>query len=154
MRDANLIPLTHDHHHALAACRRLRVAAEGDEATRSKGTRAFLEFFASETVTHFREEEEQLFPLIVGVVDAQATLQKALIDHLQIHAAIADVRTEATKSSPSAISMIGVATLLEGHIRFEEKILFPLIERLVGADTLRLLSFGPRDRIGPSKIAS
>jgi hypothetical protein len=47
-RHPNLIPLTHDHHHALAHARRLRVAAGGTREDRSEQAREFLYFFRTD----------------------------------------------------------------------------------------------------------
>ena len=146
MRDASLIPLTHDHHHALAACRRLRLAADESESARALGARAFLEFFGTDGVAHFREEEELLFPLIVEDEDALATLSRVMIEHLRLHAAVRHLSDESVTASPSSTSMVRVATLLEDHVRFEEKVVFPLIELTVGEEGLRALTLAPRDR--------
>ena len=62
------MPLSHDHHHALVEARRLRCAAEGPGS--STAASAFLRFFASETVGHFRAEEELLFPTVVDFPEA------------------------------------------------------------------------------------
>ena len=66
-----LIPLTHDHHHALHNLRLLRLAAEGDDEQRTTAARAFADFFAAHSVEHFREEEEELFPAVQRVAAAQ-----------------------------------------------------------------------------------
>jgi hemerythrin-like domain-containing protein len=147
MRDENLLPLTHDHHHTLAAIRRLRVAAhEEDSAQRSAAAGTFLDHFSSDTLNHFREEEEELFPLVVGHNDAREPLTRVMIEHVEIHQAVRLMRQELETGEPSATSMTGVAELLEAHIRFEEKVLFPLIEKLVGAEGLKEISLRPRTR--------
>jgi hypothetical protein len=61
-RHRTLVPLSQDHHHALLD-RRLRWAAERPGS--STAASAFLWFFASETVGHFRAEEELVFPTVV-----------------------------------------------------------------------------------------
>ena len=53
------MPLSHDHHHALVEARRLRCAAEGPGS--STAASAFLRFFASETVGHFRPRKSFCF---------------------------------------------------------------------------------------------
>jgi hypothetical protein len=40
-----------------------------------------LRFFAGETVEHFREEEELLFPLVVDFDEARELLVQALLEH-------------------------------------------------------------------------
>lgn len=149
MRDASLIPLTHDHHHALAACRRLRLAGEEIETARVQGAQAFLEFFSTDAVAHFREEEELLFPLVIDEEEAQETLSRVMMEHLRLHAAVSDLSVETAATTPSPQSMRHVAEMLEHHIRFEEKVVFPLIELMVGDEGLRHLSLAPRDRTAP-----
>jgi quercetin dioxygenase-like cupin family protein len=119
-----LIPLSHDHHHALAAARRLRLAAERGDA--SAEAAAFSRFFAEESVRHFRDEEERLFPLVAHSKEAQPLVVRALLEHQQLHALARQV------ASGETAPMGELAELLEAHVRFEERELFPLIERLLG----------------------
>ena len=78
-RGAALFPLSHHHHHALVAARRLRDAL-GDPAASA----AFLRFFADESVRHFRDEEERLFPLVAHSEEAQPLVVRALLEHQQL----------------------------------------------------------------------
>ena len=81
-RHASLVPLSHDHHHALVEARRLGKAADGTDAARRKAAADFVRFFSTETVRHFREEEEQLFPALVGQEGAdERLLVQALLEH-------------------------------------------------------------------------
>jgi quercetin dioxygenase-like cupin family protein len=119
-----LIPLSHDHHHALVAARRLRLAAERGDA--SAEAAAFSRFFAEESVRHFRDEEERLFPLVAHSEEAQPLVVRALLEHQQLHALARQM------ASGETAPMRELAELLEAHVRFEERELFPLIERLLG----------------------
>ena len=149
MRNESLVPLTHDHHHALAACRRLRLAAEKSEAERLQGAQAFVEFFSTDAIAHFREEEERLFPLVIDEPDAEATLSRVMLEHLRLHAAVRSLSTEVGPAAPSPETMRHVAELLKRHIMFEEKVVFPLIELMAGEESLRQLSLAARDRSVP-----
>ena len=123
-----LIPLSHDHHHALVEARRLRRAADQDDP--SSAATAFVRFFRTSSVPHFREEEEALFPLVIDVEEARALLVQALLDHQHLRALVAalefgrDVRA----------TMRELGERLEAHVRLEERQLFPLIERLAAAE--------------------
>lgn len=123
-RHPALTPLSHDHHHALAAARRLRLAADAGDA--SAEAAAFARFFAEESVRHFRDEEERLFPLVAHSEEAQPLVVRALLEHQQLHALARQLASG--ESGP----MRELAELLEAHVRFEERELFPLIERLLG----------------------
>jgi quercetin dioxygenase-like cupin family protein len=123
-RNPALIPLSHNHHQALAAARRLRLAAERGDA--SAEAAAFSRFFAEESVRHFRDEEERLFPLVAHSEEAQPLIVRALLEHQQLHALAQQV------ASGESASTRDLAELLEAHVRFEERELFPLIERVLG----------------------
>ena len=124
-----LIPVSHDHHHALVEAKRLRRAADRDDDPSAAAT-AFVRFFRTSSVPHFREEEEVLFPLVIDVEEARALLVQALLDHQRLHALVAaleaggDVRT----------TMRELGERLEAHVRLEERQLFPLIERVAAAE--------------------
>jgi quercetin dioxygenase-like cupin family protein/hemerythrin len=128
-RHRALVPLSNDHHHALVEARRLRRAA-GGSGSRS-AVADFLRFFAADTVRHFREEEEMLFPFVVGFGEAREPLVRALLEHQRLHALVRELDEEVERDAPTAKTMRELGELLEGHIRHEERLLFPLIERLL-----------------------
>ena len=130
-----LIPLSHDHHHALAQVRRLKSGAEADDGSRVETTRAFLDFFRDDTLDHFRQEEEKVFPLGVDSPELRADLERVMFEHLQIHRLVLSLQEETNEGAPSSGLMTRLAIALEAHIRFEEKVVFPGIER-VAADRL------------------
>jgi len=124
-RHPALVPLSHDHHHALVEARRLRRAAAADSEARASASAAFLHFFASNTVPHFREEEESLFPLLLeGGAPPPELLVEALLDHQRLHG----LRARLEREPEDAATMVALADLLERHVRLEERQLFPLIE--------------------------
>ena len=157
-RHEALIPLTHDHHHALAQARRLHSAAEGTDGDRLTGSRDFLAFFDDDTIRHFREEEEVLFPLAVDSADARIILERAMWDHLQIHHLVAVLAAGVRKRIPTPDAMVRVASSLQSHIRYEEKVVFPMIESIVDDADLGSMDLGLRVRAdhyeGHSRIRS
>ena len=132
-RHSSLIPLSHDHHHALSEARRLRRAAEeADTAARRAAVAGFLRFFSEETVRHFREEEERLFPALVDAADpARELLVQALLDHQRLYALVDRLDRDLTTGEASAGLMRELADRLESHVRLEERRLFPLMEEVV-----------------------
>jgi iron-sulfur cluster repair protein YtfE (RIC family) len=141
-RHSALAPLSHDHHHALVAARRVRQAAAEPEAAAAAAS-SFLDFFAEETIRHFREEEELLFPLIVPFDEARELLVEALLQHQRLHSLVLQLHHRAESDAGYADLMREAGELLEGHIRLEERGLFPLIERLLESDELAELALGP-----------
>jgi quercetin dioxygenase-like cupin family protein/hemerythrin-like domain-containing protein len=139
-RHSALIPLSHDHHHGLVQARRLRRAAGRDAADRRDAAAVFLSFFAYDTRRHFRDEEERLFPLLVGGDDpASELLARALLEHQQVHALVSELNGELAAGDVSATLMRRLARALEDHIRFEERTLFPHIEMVTPEGALRRL---------------
>jgi quercetin dioxygenase-like cupin family protein len=124
-RHRALIPLSHDHHHALVEARRLREAAEreGDPAA---AVASFVRFFRTSSVPHFRDEEERLFPLVDGVDEARPLVVEALLDHQHLHSLVGALEAGADLRA----TMGELGQRLEAHVRLEERRLFPLIEQV------------------------
>ena len=146
-RHPALIPLSRDHHDGLVQAVRLRrAAADGDASARLAAAREFVAFFRNEERFHLRDEEEELFPLLLRHVRSQpALLREARGQHVQLEgfARTLDIAVAAGSVDRETLSAAG--GLLEAHIRLEERQLFPLIEELVPDDELRRLALASRD---------
>lgn len=142
-----LLPLTHDHHHALVQARALVQAGSGSDEERAQTTTAFLDFYEEHTLLHFHEEEEVLFPLLLEVVgEAPAELIQVLVEHVRIHGMVHGLRAAASAATPEGAHMAELGETLRRHVRLEENRLFPMIEETVPDEDLRALRFAPRDR--------
>ena len=137
-RHPALVPLSHDHHHSLVEARRLRQAAGGIEA--EAAANAFLRFFAAESVGHFREEEELLFPLVADRPEAREPVVRALLEHQRLHALAARLDVGSRAGRPEPELMFELGELVDAHVRYEEQELFPLLERLLDDATLETLA--------------
>ena len=135
-RQQALIPLTHDHHHALSQARHLRLSAKEDPGRLLHQAKEFIDFFHADTIEHFRQEEEIVFPLAIGDPRTAGLLGRALVEHLQIHALAGRLSVQIRKGEVSADTALELADTLEAHIRLEEKELFPLLEEVVPANEL------------------
>jgi iron-sulfur cluster repair protein YtfE (RIC family) len=135
-RQQALIPLTHDHHHALSQARHLRLSAKGGPEKRLDQAKEFMDFFHEDTIEHFRQEEEIVFPLAIGEARAAGLLGRVMVEHLQIHALAGRLSAEIRTGEVSADTTLQLADTLEAHIRLEEKELFPLLEEVVPANEL------------------
>jgi hemerythrin-like domain-containing protein len=144
-RHPALVPLSHDHHHALVEARRLQRAAHGPESAAAAA--AFLRFFAQETVRHFREEEELLFPSVVDFQEAHEPLVQALLEHQRLHSLATRLQQLVPVDGAASDIMRELGQLLEAHIRHEERRLFPLIERLLSDATLTRLPTAGREKV-------
>jgi quercetin dioxygenase-like cupin family protein len=112
-------------------------------AARRPAAERFLRFFADETVRHFRQEEEMLFPALVeSGAGASDLLVRALLEHQRMHALVArlDRGLAAGVADPALMNELG--QLLDEHVRLEERQLFPLIEDALSTDAIGELDLG------------
>ena len=134
-RGAELTPLSHDHHQALFVALKLKrgEAGAGD---------AFAAFLDGDGREHFRAEEEILLPTWLAL-DPEADQQLArrvLADHLELHTWHARLR--ANEVDDTELAELG--RLLEEHVRFEERTLFPAIEAALAGRGRALAELGER----------
>jgi Hemerythrin HHE cation binding domain len=144
------VPLSHDHHHALALAFRLRHPSPPGQATAmtpastpaSRGAEA-LAFFAGDLAGHFRAEEEVLFPAIAAQLrpgSAEAALLADLIaDHRRLETIRGEIASALAGAASAGETVLASATLdfaerLEAHVRREERELFVRFAELVPAD--------------------
>ena len=142
-----LVPLTHDHHHALAQARRLKdVAGMDSESDRRNAANDFVNFYFGRAVRHFHEEEELFFAPLVDAPEARDMVVRAVSEHLRLHALVRTVKRQLTAGEADPELLKRISELLTDHVRFEEKELFPVVERLVpDADLADLATSGRRD---------
>ncbi len=130
-RDPALVSLSHDHHQALFVAQALRRAGPQTTAEARAG---FLAYWHAHGRTHFRLEEEILFPAYAGHGDSHHPLvARALCDHVAIRHRAAAL---ASTGTPSAFALRELGTRLADHVRLEERELFPLIEHALPAAAL------------------
>jgi hypothetical protein len=133
-RDPALAPLSRDHHQALVVARALTRAAPDAGAARAR----FLDYWDRHGRAHFRAEEELLLPAYARHVGAHhRSIARALCDHVAIRALAERVAGE-PPGGLDPIVELGVELAL--HVRFEERELFPAIERTLPADALAALA--------------
>ena len=144
-RNDALIPLTHDHHHALAQARRLRDASKLSDVTERRNlTNDFVNFYFGRAIRHFHEEEELFFAPLIDEPRATDLVVRAVSDHLRLHALVRAVKRQLADGEADADTLTAIADLLTEHVRFEEQQLFPLVEELVPADHLSDLAISGR----------
>ena len=126
-RNENIQPLSRDHHFGLLFCWKIRKGlANAIEIERINGYVNY--FWLSNLHQHFLEEETILFHQLND---------KLCNDGIREHRAIAlliDKINGTEKQNPRAYEEL--ATLITQHIRFEERVLFPHLEKTLSADQL------------------
>lgn len=146
-RHDSLVPLTHDHHHALAQARRLHDASKLEDVTERRNiTNDFLNFYFGRAVRHFHEEEELFFAPLVDHPEAGDFVARAVGDHLRLHALVRTIKRQLSDGEADQALLDQISRLLIEHVRWEEQVLFPLVEQLIPDEELRdLATVGRRD---------
>jgi Hemerythrin HHE cation binding domain len=146
-RHPALIPLSRDHHNGLVRASRLRRAGkDGDASARLMAAREFVEFFRNEEREHLRDEEEELFPLLLRHVPSQpAPLREARVQHVQLEGFARNLEIAVAAGIIDRETLAAAGELFDALVRLEERQLFPPIEELVPDGELRTLGLADRD---------
>lgn len=130
-RSVHLEPLSHDHFEGLHVARRLRAGLARNASAREMA--AFVvHFWDAYLVHHFRQEEEFLVEPLERTGGAE--LAARMIDEHRALGALVDAMREPRQASSDVVEPF--AATLPAHIRFEERVLFPHLERRLDPATL------------------
>lgn len=125
-RHSVLQPLSHEHHHGLLLCWKIRTGFKREiELSRIKNYVVW--FYENHLLPHFKIEEKYIFP-ILG--DDNDLVKKALSEHRKL-TRLVQAETELYKN----LNLI--EEVLESHIRFEERILFNEIQSVATTEQLQ-----------------
>lgn len=142
LRDRSLIPLSHDHQHALALCVRIRRTLSGVKTASTIQTLAdsVISHFETEMQGHFNCEETIVFPAFACIEGTCQLTAELVRDHRGLAALVEQMR-----SQPDDRLLESFAELLTEHVRKEERVLFEEIQRLLSREEM--------DRIGSAVFA-
>ena len=131
-RSPELTPLSRDHHKALEVALRLRRATAGnvDEAIEH-----FLAFWSYQGERHFAIEEQLVLP---ALPDDDAGWAQAVRRVRDEHGEIR-TRAAALARAPSVEAARSLGEVLHGHVRYEERQLFELLEERLSPEALAVL---------------
>ena len=142
-RSAALAPLSRDHQHALDAALRLRRA---EPESVSEALAHFQRFFAREGRRHFAIEERLLLPALpAGDEEWARCVRRVRADHDAIRAA-ADALGPGASGAADVAAARSLGERLGDHVRFEERVVFEVLERRLAAPEL--------DRLGAAVAAA
>jgi iron-sulfur cluster repair protein YtfE (RIC family) len=137
-RHETIVPLSHDHYHALLMAQAVKknfIKTDLGLSSVEDKLKYVINAYNTELIPHFNHEENILFPLANGKNDElDKLISEILEEHDRIHEAIAKI-----KSGDLEQNLDDFGFLLEAHVRKEERILFPKIEEVLG-DDLNLIS--------------
>lgn len=128
-RNKNLQALSRDHHHGLLFGWKIRkgltTLADPDLIIQ------YVEYFSKSALfPHFEEEEKQV---LIYLADNDSFKQRTLEEHERIRKLTGRIIKAISASSSQ---LLEVARLLDEHIRFEERELFPYLEKVLTTDQL------------------
>ena len=127
-RDPNLVPLSRQHFRALVLCMRIH----RKRAERIVLQREMLQLYSDDVRFHFQAEEKFLFPAARRIAALAPLVRELRAKHTRLRRAFAAARRRAL---PSA-ELTRFASLLEGHIRKEERQLFEQCQKQMSGKQL------------------
>jgi hemerythrin-like domain-containing protein len=128
-RNEHIVKLSRDHHAGLLFCWKLRQGVKYHIAAERLIT--YIQYFWQHHFSiHFKEEEEILFsPLKDGIVE------KAMAEHQNIKTFIDQISLHGTEVDKEVV--LQLADMVNDHIRFEERVLFPHLEEKLPDEQLK-----------------
>jgi iron-sulfur cluster repair protein YtfE (RIC family) len=135
LRDKNLVPLSHQHQHALAVCVRLDRGLQAGEVDLEAWQAELQQIFESEIGLHFAAEERNLFPAAASFSELRNLVHELVAEH----AVLRDFFSRASARELDSAALGALAKKLSGHIRKEERQLFENMQKLMTPDELTTL---------------
>lgn len=130
-RSESLMPLSREHHLGLLFCWKIRQGIKF-EVPKDRIARYVLFFFDKFLKDHFTEEEQQVF---IYATDELAA--KAVAEHSNIKSLVQKIGSD--KAAKAYSDLLALADMVDDHIRFEERVLFPDIEKRVSEQELAMI---------------
>lgn len=130
-RSEYIVKLSRDHHASLLFCWKIRQGRRnGIDSNRIK---PYVAYFAAEHLTpHFVEEEDILFRSVLE----DSLVQQAFEEHKQINMLVEKI---AENDHPERF-LDEIADIVDQHVRFEERVLFPHLEQIIPEVQLKEIS--------------
>jgi hemerythrin-like domain-containing protein len=152
LRDPALIPLSHQHQHALALCVRIgkAFAAVHDTPDVHAWELEIVQLFDTEISSHFEAEEKLIFPAASHHEELLQLVDELRIEHTLIRRNVA--RAKARQFTVTDLQVF-TATLSE-HIRKEEGQLFASMQRLLSKEQIRELGSSLEQFLGSSSATA
>jgi hemerythrin-like domain-containing protein len=135
LRSKHLVPLSHQHQHALALCVRVDRASPIPDANLDSWLSEVAQLFQGEIAIHFAAEEEVVFPAAREFEELAELVSDLINEHGELRVLFA--RAEA--QTLSSVDLSGFARKLSNHIRIEERQLFEMLQRLLPPERLSVM---------------
>src|SRR6478736_5198745 len=129
-RSKQLTPLSKDHHDGLLFAWKIKQGLKNGAPVNTIAE--YVQWFwKTHLAEHFREEEQILAP---HLPPENALLNQMLEEHQVIEAMV-----HINDNIPDPTLLLNLAQAIDGHIRFEEKQLFPYAEKEIPENELNLI---------------
>ena len=135
LRDQNLIPLSHQHQHALALCVRIDRAIQADDADLQVWQPEIQQIYEQEVANHFAAEEKELFPAAQRISEMSTLVGELRSEHTSLRHLFA----LAAARQMTANDLQNFAEKLSAHIRKEERQLFEAMQKMMRPEELTQL---------------
>ena len=132
LRDKNLIPLSHQHQHALALCVRIDRGTQSENTAVEPWLAEIQQIFEQEIEVHFSAEERVLFPAAEQLPDLGALVRELRDEHRSLR----DFFSRASTRTLDQPGLREFAASLSRHIRKEERQLFEGLQQHLSAQQL------------------
>jgi len=132
LRDKNLIPLSHQHQHALALCVRIERASPVPEFNLGAWQDEIAQLCLAEIAIHFAAEDRLVFPAARRFAELISLVDELLGDHRDLGKEFSRAEAHAM----SAAELLTFSQRLSAHIRKEERQLFERLQELLTREEL------------------
>jgi hemerythrin-like domain-containing protein len=132
LRDKNLIPLSHQHQHALGLCVRIDRASPISDVDLAAWQGEITQHFQTEIKFHFAAEEQVLFPVARQFEELSPLVDELLADHATLREYLE--KSETRRMCAEDLSVF--AQRMSAHIRKEERQLFERLQALMSQEEL------------------
>ena len=124
-RHETLQPLSREHMNGLVIARNLKRATTGSPQDRSRVVEEFLHAWHTEIAHHFDDEER----LLLDLIDQVEIRNQLLGEHHVLRSLAARIQSDPPAAANEPALLKHVSQLLHDHIRWEERILFELVQQ-------------------------
>lgn len=132
LRDKNLIPLSHQHQHALALCVRLDRALQAKSVDLEAWQAEIQAMFQQEIAIHFAAEEKELFPAASRFGELLPLVEGLRAEH----SVLRDLFAQSAARSLGEDTLSVFVEKLAQHIRKEERQLFERLQKTMSPGEL------------------
>ena len=151
-RDPALLPLSRDHHFALRHALFLRRAAgASDLAAAARVAHDYVVFHRDELIPHMADEESIVFPAFERFDPAGTERLRG--EHREIDALTSRLRSRLEDAADPRPLMAEIASLLDDHVRYEERAYFMAVQERLPASALLAIgeAIARRPRVCPTR---